>query len=84
MTKKTVEKTEEVKEQVININDRDYNASDLTDQQKVMVNHVYDLRGKIASGEFALEQLKFAEASFSKELVASVELEPEEVETEEV
>ncbi|MDO7613134.1 MAG: hypothetical protein MUQ75_02780 [Crocinitomicaceae bacterium] len=75
--------TEEIKKQVISINNRDYNASDLTDQQKVMVNHVYDLRGKIASAEFALEQLKFAEAAFSKELVASVELEPEEVETEE-
>lgn len=77
-------KTEEVKEQVININNREYNASDLTDQQKVMVNHIYDLRSKIASAEFALEQLKFAEASFTKELIASVELEPEEVETEEV
>jgi hypothetical protein len=77
-------KTEEIKEQVISINNRNYNASDLTDQQRVMVNHVYDLRGKIASGEFELEQLKFAEASFSKELVASVEAEPEEVETEEV
>jgi|TARA_B110000902_G_scaffold169856_1_gene193464 hypothetical protein len=77
-------KTEEIKEQVISINNRNYNASDLTDQQVVMVNHVYDLRSKIASGEFELEQLKFAEVSFSKELVASVELEPEEVETEEV
>ena len=76
--------TEEIKEQVISINNRNYNASDLTDQQRVMVNHVYDLRSKIASGEFALEQLKFAEVSFSKELVASVELEPEEVDTEEV
>ena len=81
MTKKN---TEEVKEQVININDKDYNASDLTAQQKVMVNHIFDLRSKIASGEFALEQLKFAESSFSKELIASVESEPEEVETEEV
>ena len=77
-------KTEEAKEQVININNRDYNVSDLTDRQKVMVNHIYDLRSQIASREFGLEQLKFAEASFTKELVASVELEPEEVETEEV
>jgi len=83
MTKK---KTEEIKEQVITINSKDYNESELTDPQKLMVNHVYDLRNKIGTAEFGLEQLKFAESAFSKELIASVEAEAEveEVETEEI
>ena len=76
----------EKKEQLITINEKEYSVDDLTDTQKTMVNHVYDLRSKIANAKFGLQQLQFAEASFSKELVASVESdsEAEEVETEEV
>lgn len=84
--KKQETKEQESKEQLITINGTDYNVNDLTDTQRAMVNHVYDLRGKIANAKFGLEQLQFAEVSFSKELVASLESDAkvEEVETEEV
>lgn len=80
----STENQTEQKDPVITIGQKEYKASELTEQQQTMVNHVYDLRGKIASAQFGLEQLQFAEASFSKELVASVEAPVEEVETEEV
>jgi hypothetical protein len=87
MSKKKQEtKEQESKEQLITINGTDYNVNDLTDTQKAMVNHVYDLRSKISNAKFGLEQLQFAEVSFSKELVASLDSDTkvEEVETEEV
>ena len=71
--KKQEAKEQESKKQLITINGTDYNVNDLTDTQRAMVNHVYDLRSKIANAKFGLEQLQFAEGSFSKELVASLE-----------
>ena len=54
----------EKKTQPIIINDVEYNFEDLTDQQKVMVNHIADLDRKIGSATFNLDQLNVGKKAF--------------------
>jgi hypothetical protein len=54
----------EKKTQPIIINDVEYNFEDLTDQQKVMVNHIADLDRKIGSTTFNLDQLNVGKKAF--------------------
>ena len=64
---------------VITINDKDYTEDQLTDQQKVIINHINDLDRKIRSSQFALEQLQVGREAFVKMLTDSLET-PEETE----
>ena len=52
------------KEKLINIFDKEYKESDLSDEQKAMVNHIDDLSRKIAASDFNLIQLKFGRQAF--------------------
>ena len=54
----------EKKTQPIIIDDVEYNFEDLTDQQKVMVNHIADLDRKIGSATFNLDQLNVGKKAF--------------------
>ena len=63
--------TEEKK--VVTINDTDYTEDQLTDQQKVMINHINSLQQKIGSAEFNLDQLKVGKEAFVNMLTASLE-----------
>ena len=53
---------------VITINDKDYTEDQLTDQQKVMINHIGDLDRKIRSAQFNLDQLNVGREAFMKML----------------
>ena len=64
---------------VITINDKDYTEDQLTDQQKVLVNHVADLDRKIRSAQFNLDQLNVGREAFMKMLNDTLET-PEETE----
>ncbi len=66
------------KENVITLFDKEYKESELSDEQKVMINHVADLERKIQSSEFNLQQLRFGKQAFVDALQASVENEDEE------
>jgi len=66
--------TEEKK--VITINDVDYTEDQLTDQQKVMINHINSLQQKIGSAQFNLDQLRVGKDAFVNMLTKSLE-EPE-------
>tara|TARA_R110002110_G_scaffold231844_1_gene447566 strand:+ start:81 stop:326 length:246 start_codon:yes stop_codon:yes gene_type:complete len=55
---------EKEKEKLINIFDKEYKESDLSDEQKAMVNHIDDLSRKIAASDFNLIQLKFGRQAF--------------------
>ena len=66
------------KEQIITLFDKEYKESELSDEQKVMINHVADLERKIQSSEFNLQQLRFGKQAFVDALQASVESEDEE------
>jgi hypothetical protein len=66
------------KEKIITLFDKDYKESELSEEQKVMINHVADLERKIQSSEFNLQQLRFGKQAFLDALQASVENEDEE------
>tara|TARA_E500000318_G_scaffold39226_1_gene37798 strand:+ start:435 stop:680 length:246 start_codon:yes stop_codon:yes gene_type:complete len=65
------------KEQIITLFDKEYKESELSDEQKVMINHVADLERKIQSSEFNLQQLRFGKQAFVDALQASVDKEDE-------
>jgi hypothetical protein len=58
---------------VITIDDKDYTEDQLTDAQKVMINHVNSLQQKINSAEFNLDQLKVGKQAFITMLKNSLE-----------
>jgi len=68
----------EKKTNTITINDVDYTEDQLTDQQKVMVNHVADLDRKIRSAQFNMDQLNVGKQAFMQLLTASLEAPAEE------
>ncbi len=53
---------------VITIDDKDYTEDQLTDTQKVIINHINSLGQKIGSAEFNLDQLKVGKDAFTKML----------------
>ena len=66
------------KENVITLFDKEYKESELSDEQKAMINHVADLERKIQSSEFNLQQLRFGKQAFVDALQSSVDKESEE------
>jgi hypothetical protein len=68
----------EKKTNTITINDVEYTEDQLTDQQKVMINHVADLDRKIKSTQFNLDQLNVGKQAFTQMLTASLEAPTEE------
>ena len=74
MAKKEKEKS--VKDQEIKtlkIDDKEYDATSMSDEQKTMLNHVADLDRKIQSSEFNLVQLRFRRQAFIDGLKASLD-----------
>ena len=65
--------TTEDKKVIITINEVDYTEDQLTDQQKVMINHINSLQQKINSAEFNLDQLKVGKQAFVDMLNNSLE-----------
>ena len=57
----------------IKINDKEYTEDQLTDQQKVMINHVADLDRKMGSAQFNLDQLSVGKQAFMDMLTKSLE-----------
>ena len=59
--------------QTITIDDVEYTEDQLTDQQKVMINHIGDLDRKIRSTQFNLDQLNVGRNAFMGMLKSSLE-----------
>jgi hypothetical protein len=62
------------------INDKEYTEDQLTDQQKMMVNHIADLDRKIGTTQFNLDQLNVGKQAFVDLLTKSLEAPVEEAE----
>jgi len=62
--------------QTIAIDGKDYTEDQLTDQQKILINHIGDLDRKIRSAQFSLEQLQVGRDAFMAHLKASLAEEP--------
>ena len=65
---------------VLNLDDKEYVIEDMTDEQKMMVNHINDLQNKQNTNQFMADQLSVGKEAFINMLRSS--LEPEEVEGE--
>ena len=69
---------DEKKTNTITINDVEYTEDQLSDEQKVFVNHVADLDRKIGSGRFNIDQLQIGREAFMTMLVTSLDASDEE------
>jgi hypothetical protein len=58
--------------QTITINDVDYTEDQLTEGQKILINHVADLDRKIGSTRFNLDQLQVGRDAFMNMLTQSL------------
>ena len=70
--------TTEDKKVIITIDDKDYTEDDLSDEQKIMINHINSLQQKINSAEFNLDQLRVGKDAFIQMLKGSLEVVQEE------
>ena len=67
---------------VLNLDDKEYVIEDMTDEQKMMVNHINDLQNKQNTNQFMADQLAVGKEAFINLLRSSLQ-EPEVVEAEE-
>jgi hypothetical protein len=65
--------TTEDKKVIITIDDKDYTEDDLTNEQKIMINHINSLQQKVNSAEFNLDQLRVGKDAFVNMLKSSLE-----------
>jgi hypothetical protein len=56
----------------VDINGTEYTEDQLTDEQKMLINHVADLDRKIGSTRFNLDQLQVGRDAFVNMLTASL------------
>ena len=64
---------------VLNLDGEEYIIEDMTDEQKMMVNHINDLQNKQNTNAFMADQLQVGKEAFINMLRKALE-EPEEVE----
>ena len=62
----------------VTIEGTNYFFEDLTENQKILFNHVIDLNRKIDASKFNLDQLEVGRDSFLNLLKAEMEIKPEE------
>ena len=74
-------KKEKEQKPVLNLDDKEYVIEDMTDEQKMMVNHINDLQNKQNTNQFMADQLAVGKEAFINMLRTSLEA-PEEVEGE--
>jgi len=67
------------KKPVLNLDDKEYVIEDMTDEQKMMVNHINDIQNKQNSNQFMADQLSVGKEAFINMLRESL-AKPEEVE----
>ena len=67
---------------VLILDDKEYVIEDMTDEQKMMVNHINDLQNKQNTNQFMADQLAVGKEAFINMLRSSLQ-EPEVVEAEE-
>jgi len=52
------------KKPVLNLDDKEYIIEDMTDEQKMMVNHINDIQNKQNSNQFIADQLSVGKKAF--------------------
>jgi hypothetical protein len=59
--------------QIVNIDGKEYQLDDFTQEQKIMLDHCMDLDRKIASCQFQFDQLRVGKDAFLSMLKKSLE-----------
>ena len=67
---------------VLNLDDKEYIIEDMTDEQKMMVNHINDLQNKQNTNQFMADQLSVGKEAFINMLRESLTKEKQEVKNE--
>ena len=57
-------KTKKENKPVLNLDDKEYIIEDMTDEQKMMVNHINDLQNKQNTNQFMADQLSVGKEAF--------------------
>lgn len=70
------------KKPVLNLDDKEYIIEDMTDEQKMMVNHINDIQNKQNSNQFMADQLSVGKEAFINMLRESLNDEVVEAEVE--
>ena len=68
---------EQKEKPVLNLDDKEYVIEDMTDEQKMMVNHINDLQNKQNTNQFMADQLAVGKEAFINLLRTSLETETE-------
>tara|TARA_R100001086_G_scaffold234956_1_gene157645 strand:- start:307 stop:534 length:228 start_codon:yes stop_codon:yes gene_type:complete len=70
----------ETQERKVNINDKDYNYDELSQEQKILVEHIENCRRQKSTLAFQLDRENVAEGAFAKMLTESFDKKEEEEE----
>ena len=75
-------KKEKEKPAVLTLDEKEYVIDEMTDEEKMLLNHINDMQSKINTNQFMRDQLEVGKEAFINKLRESLESEPEEVEVE--
>ena len=76
-------KKEKEKPAVLTLDEKEYVIDEMTDDEKMLLNHINDMQSKINTNQFMRDQLEVGKEAFINKLRESLEAEPvkEEAET---
>jgi hypothetical protein len=75
-------KKEKEKPAVLTLDEKEYVIDEMTDDEKMLLNHVNDMQNKINGNQFMRDQLEVGKEAFINKLRESLEAEPAEEEAE--
>ena len=75
-------KKEKEKPAVLTLDEKEYVIDEMTDDEKMLLNHVNDMQNKINGNQFMRDQLEVGKEAFINKLRDSLEAEPAEEEDE--
>ena len=76
------EKEKEQKPAVLTLDEQEYVIDDMSDDEKMLLNHINDMQNKINTNQFMRDQLEVGKEAFINKLRDSLNAEPEEDEAE--
>jgi hypothetical protein len=75
-------KKEKEKPAVLTLDEKEYVIDEMTDEEKMLLNHINDMQSKINTNQFMRDQLEVGKEAFINKLRESLEAEPEEADAE--
>ena len=73
-------KKEKEKPAVLTLDEKEYVIEEMTDDEKMLLNHINDMQSKINTNQFMRDQLEVGKEAFIGKLRESLEAEPVEEE----